>query len=153
MEQKELTKLELGAALSAYYQCPFQEYDEKLLIDPLCVRGINPHYLKTNYWIPLRVTDRTVDVLIDDPHAHDRIQDIKRLFPHKRVKCRVGLREDILQYVNGFSTSQNGSLVRESVSAILGQLDIQDEDPSENKDEFFINENDSAIVHGAANGA
>ena len=146
MEHKDLTKLELGAALSAYYQCPFQEYDDKLLIDPVCVSGINPHYLKTNYWIPLRVTDKTVDVLIDDPHAHDRIQDIKRLFPHKRVKCRVGLREDILQYVNGFKMDPSGALARVSVTTILGQLDTEDEDPAESKDELLISENDSAIV-------
>jgi hypothetical protein len=146
MEEKELTKLELGAALSAYYQCPFQEYDEKLLIDPVCVSGINPNYLKTNYWIPLRVTDKTVDVLIDDPHAHDRIQDIKRLFPHKRIKCHVGLREDILQYVNSFSMDISGSLARVSVATILGQLDTEDEDSTESKDELLISENDSAIV-------
>ena len=146
MEQKQLTKVELGAALSAYYQCPFQDYDEKLLIAPECVSGINSNYLKTNYWIPLRVNDKTVDVLIDDPHAHDRIQDIKRLFPNKRIKCLVGLREDILQYVNGFSMNQSGVLARQSVSTILNQLDTQDEDPSENKDELLVSENDSAIV-------
>ncbi len=90
MKQKHLSKQELGAALSAYYQCPFKEYDEKVLIAPECVSGINPNYLKTNYWIPLRVSDKTVDVLIDDPYAHDRIQDIKRLYPGKKIKCLVG---------------------------------------------------------------
>lgn len=146
MEQKQLSKQELGAALSAYYQCPFKEYDEKLLISPDCVSGIHPNYLKTNYWIPLRVSDKSVDVLIDDPHAHDRIQDIRRLFPNKKIKCLVGLRDDILQYVNGFSTNQSGNLVRESVSTILGQLDVQEDESSESKEELFISENDSAIV-------
>jgi type II secretory ATPase GspE/PulE/Tfp pilus assembly ATPase PilB-like protein len=146
IEQRKLTKQELGAALSAYYQCPFKEYDEKHLIAPECVTGINPNYLKTNYWIPLRVSDRTVDVLIDDPHAHDRIQDIKRLYPDKKIKCMVGLREDILQYVNAASVYQTGTFTHESVSTILGQLDGQDEDQSETKEELFISENDSAIV-------
>ena len=109
MKQKHLSKHEIGAALSAYYQCPFKEYDEKVLIAPECVSGINPNYLKTNYWIPLRVSEKTVDVLIDDPYAHDRIQDIKRLYPGKKIKCLVGLREDILQYVNAVSTNQNGA--------------------------------------------
>ncbi len=146
MQQKHLTKQELGAALSAYYQCPFKEYDEKVLIAPEGVNGINPSYLKTNYWIPLRVTDKTVDVLIDDPYAHDRIQDIKRLFPGKKIKCLVGLRDDILQYVNAVSVNQNGTYIRESVSTILGQLDGQDEEQSETRDELFVSENDSAIV-------
>ena len=146
MKQKHLSKQELGAALSAYYQCPFKEYDEKMLLAPECVSGINPNYLKTNYWIPLRVSDKTVDVLIDDPHAHDRIQDIKRLYPGKKIKCLVGLREDILQYVNAVSTNQYGSTTRESVSTILGQLDGPDEDTAETSIEQLINENDSAIV-------
>ncbi|TMA57704.1 MAG: type II/IV secretion system protein, partial [Deltaproteobacteria bacterium] len=85
-------------------------------------------------------------MLIDDPHAHDRIQDIKRLYPGKKIKCLVGLREDILQYVNAVSTGQFGAHTRESVSTILGQLDGQDEDPSETNVELLVSENDSAIV-------
>jgi len=146
IEQKGLSKQELGAALSAYYQCPFKEYDDKLLIAPECVSGINPAYLKTNYWIPLRITEKTVDVLIDDPHAHDRLQDIKRLYPGRKIKCLVGLREDILQYVNTVSTFQNGTFNRDSVSTILGQLEGEDEEQSENRDELYVSENDSAIV-------
>jgi type II secretory ATPase GspE/PulE/Tfp pilus assembly ATPase PilB-like protein len=146
MEQKQLTKTEIGAALSVYYQCPFREYDEKLLIAPDCVKGINPSYLQTNFWIPLRVTDKTVEVLIDDPHAHDRIQDIKRLFPNKKIKCVVGIREDILRYVNAFSANPSGIFAQDSVSTILDQLDTEEEDPSESKDEPVVSENDSAIV-------
>ena len=95
---------------------------------------------------PSARSDKTVDVLIDDPHAHDRIQDIKRLYPGKKIKCLVGLREDILQYVNAVSTNQYGSTTRESVSTILGQLDGPDEDTAETSIEQLINENDSAIV-------
>lgn len=146
MKEKNLTKQELGAALSAYYQCPFVEYDEKFLIAPECVNGINPNYLKTNYWIPLRVTDKTVDVMIDDPHSHDRLRDIRRLHPGKKIKCFVGLREDILQYVNAVGTNLSGSAIRESVSMILGQLDVLEEDASETSVEQLINENNSAIV-------
>jgi type II secretory ATPase GspE/PulE/Tfp pilus assembly ATPase PilB-like protein len=146
MKKKHLTKHELGAALSAYYQCPFVEYDENFLIAPECVNGINPNYLKTNYWIPLRVTDKIVDVMIDDPHSHDRLRDIRRLHPGKKIKCFVGLREDILQYVNAVGTNLQGSAIRESVSMILGQLDVLEEDASETSVEQLINENNSAIV-------
>ncbi|MEA2659023.1 MAG: hypothetical protein QOF64_1619, partial [Candidatus Binatota bacterium] len=146
MKKKNLTKHELGAALSAYYQCPFIEYDENFLIAPECVNGINPNYLKTNYWIPLRVTDKIVDVMIDDPHSHDRLRDIRRLHPGKKIKCFVGLREDILQYVNAVGTNLQGSAIRESVSMILGQLDVLEEDASETSVEQLINENNSAIV-------
>ena len=110
------------------------------------MNGINPNYLKTNYWIPLRVTDKIVDVMIDDPHSHDRLRDIRRLHPGKKIKCFVGLREDILQYVNAVGTNLQGSAIRESVSMILGQLDVLEEDASETSVEQLINENNSAIV-------
>jgi phage gp46-like protein len=146
LKQKRLTRQQLGAALSAYYQCPFKEYDDKLLIAPECVSDINPNYLKANYWIPLRATDKAVEILIDDPYAHDRIQDVKRLFPNRKIKYYVGLREDILQYVNSVGAQQQTTCTRESVSALLGQLDDQDEDAPESSVEQLINENNSVIV-------
>jgi hypothetical protein len=38
------------------------------------------NYLKAASWIPLQVSDQLVEVLIDDPTAYDKMQDIKRLF-------------------------------------------------------------------------
>ncbi|MPZ75810.1 MAG: general secretion pathway protein GspE [Deltaproteobacteria bacterium] len=148
MEQYRLSKQEIGAALSAFYLCPFMEYDDRQPVAPDCMRGINLNYLKSNYWIPLQVTETRVEVLIDDPRALDKIRDIKGLFPGKEIKCAVGLREDILKYVNRISVNHDKKTAHESLTAILGQLDGKDEDESHNETEgeIVINENDSAIV-------
>ena len=92
MERHKLRRQEVGAALSLFYQCPFKEYDERLLPVWDSVREINPNYLKANLWIPLQVTEESVEILIDDPRAYDKIRDVKRLFPGKEIKCAVGLR-------------------------------------------------------------
>ena len=148
IEQRRLSKREVGTALSAFYQCAFMEYDEARLLMPECARGININYLKSNFWIPLQVTAERVDVLIDDPQAFDKIKDIKRLFPGKEINLTVGLREDILKYVNTISANQHQNKAHESVTTILGQLDDKDEEDEQNdsRGEVLINENDSAIV-------
>ena len=128
MERHGISKREIGTALSAFYGCPFLEYDHRQAIASDCARSININYLKNNYWIPLQVTERHVEVLIDDPQAFDKIKDIKRLFPGKEIKCAVGLREDILKYVNAISINQDQNAAQESLTAILGQLDEKDDD-------------------------
>jgi type II secretory ATPase GspE/PulE/Tfp pilus assembly ATPase PilB-like protein len=148
MERHEITKQEIGAVLSTFYGCPFMEYDGRQAIAPDCARSININYLKSNFWIPLQVTERWVEVLIDDPQAFDKLKDIQRLFPGKEIKCAVGLREDILKYVNSISSNHNQNTAHESLSAILGQLDDKDDDENQNDSggEIVISENDSAIV-------
>lgn len=148
MERYKLRKHEVGAALSVFYQCPFKEYDEKQPLPSESVRGINLNYLKTNFWIPLQVTEDYVEVLIDDPRSYDKIEDIKRLFSGKEIKCVVGLRDDILKYINAASAHLERKTSHESISAILGQLEVkaQEEEQDETTSDAAINENDSAIV-------
>jgi type II secretory ATPase GspE/PulE/Tfp pilus assembly ATPase PilB-like protein len=146
MERHKLRRQEVGAALSLFYQCPFKEYDERLLPALDSVREINPNYLKANLWIPLQVTEESVEILIDDPRAYDKIRDVKRLFPGKEIKCAVGLREDILKYVNAAGVNLDKKNSHESITAILGQLDAAQEDEQDERIDPIINENHSAIV-------
>lgn len=146
MERHKLRRQEVGAALSLFYQCPFKEYDERLLPALDSVREINPNYLKANLWIPLQVTEESVEILIDDPRAYDKIRDVKRLFPGKEIKCAVALREDILKYINGAGANLDKKNSHESITAILGQLDTAQEDEQDERIEPIISENHSAIV-------
>jgi type II secretory ATPase GspE/PulE/Tfp pilus assembly ATPase PilB-like protein len=66
---------------------------------------LNLKYLRTNTWIPLKMTDDSVEVLNDDPYAFEKLQDIKRVFPGKQLKSIVGLKEDILKYVDAIAAS------------------------------------------------
>jgi len=153
MEKYNISKQEIGASLSAYSNCPFLDYDENLKIDPQLIRGINPNYLKGNYWIPLRATKDTVEVLIDDPFIFHKTQDIKRLFPDKQVRYWIGLQEDIQKYVNSLSsvsmtTAEFETMEEEDpISAILDQLATEEQqDQSTDDFESVIDANDSAIV-------
>jgi type II secretory ATPase GspE/PulE/Tfp pilus assembly ATPase PilB-like protein len=147
MQRHRLTKKVLGAALSAFYRCPFMEYDETRALLREHVQEISPSYLRANFWIPLQVTDDTVTVMIDDPQATSKIQDIRRLFPGKVIERVVGFQDDILKYLARVYERPQPSRGDESVTAILGQMDNQDRpELAEIREEQLVNEHDSAVV-------
>jgi type II secretory ATPase GspE/PulE/Tfp pilus assembly ATPase PilB-like protein len=150
MGQYGVSKQEIGQSLGAYSNCPFLEYDEKLKIDADLVKGINPNYLRVNYWIPLRTTEESVEVLIDDPFAFHKTQDIKRLFSGRQIKYRIGLRDDIQKYVSAVAAQNEESeppREEDPLAAILDQLAAEErEDQSSEESDFAISENDSAVV-------
>ena len=147
MQRYRINKKVLGAALSAFYSCPFMEYDETRIPPREHVQGISPSYLKANFWIPLQVSDDSVTVMIDDPRAASKIQDIRRLFPGKVIERVVGFQDDILKYVNRMYESPQPNRINESLSSILGQLDDQDRaELPETKEEQLVKEDDSAVV-------
>ncbi|HEX6438799.1 MAG TPA: ATPase, T2SS/T4P/T4SS family [Candidatus Binatia bacterium] len=148
MERYKLKKQELGAALSVFYGCPFKEYDEKQPPAWDSIRGLNLNYLRAASWIPLQVSERSVEVLIDDPTAYEKIQDIKRLFLGKQIKFAVGLRDDILRYFSTAKANLEKNHSHETITTILGQLDIaaHDEADDDSLNDPAINENHSAIV-------
>jgi type II secretory ATPase GspE/PulE/Tfp pilus assembly ATPase PilB-like protein len=151
MEQYQISKQEIGHSLSAYANCPFLDYDENLKIAPELIKGINPNYLRVNYWIPLRAEGNSVEVLIDDPFIFHKTQDIKRMFPDKQIRYWIGLREDIQKYVNAVSARseavESAKDDSDPLAAILDQLAIEEkEEQSAEEMDFAVDENDSAIV-------
>jgi type II secretory ATPase GspE/PulE/Tfp pilus assembly ATPase PilB-like protein len=107
MEQFNLSRAEVGWALSMYYKCPFVEYNHSIKLEPELLHDINPHYLKANAWIPLRSEKDWVEILTDDPYDFDKTRDIKRLFPGKQIHWAVGLREDVVKYVTKFVSASH----------------------------------------------
>ncbi len=148
MERYKLKKQEVGAALSVFYGCPFKEYDENQPPAWDSIRGLNLNYLKAASWIPLQVSELSVEVLMDDPTAYDKVQDVRRLFPGKQIKFAVGMRDDILRYFSTAKANLDKNHSHESITTILGQLDVAapDEVDDDAASDPSINENHSAIV-------
>src|SRR4030095_1355141 len=147
MERYQITKQEIGYALSAFYQCPFVAYDEKRPLTAALLRGINLSHLKTHHWVPLQLEGHQVDILIDDPFAAEKIQDIQRLFPGKTLRWMVGLREDILHYVHALSREGSPQRSPEVLTALLDQMEAEERaEPGDEGDVATIDENHGVIV-------
>jgi type II secretory ATPase GspE/PulE/Tfp pilus assembly ATPase PilB-like protein len=148
LERYKIPKAEIGKSLSQFYKCPFVEYDGRTVIDPELLRNINMDYLKKNYWIPLRRDKDGVEILVDDPNNLNRVQDIRRIFPGRGIRFVVGLKRDILLFVQAASGEGTDTLAAKgSIADIMGELVSEAE--QEKQDEIAaaaVDENDSAIV-------
>jgi len=146
IETYRISRQALGQSLSAFYKCPFFEPGEKLTVPPALLKNINLNYLKTSLWIPLRGSEKTVEVLIDDPQAFQKVQDIKRLFPLQEVKFLVGLREDIVRVLNVVGAERAPNTRKEAVATILGLSAAANREKRDALADSGIDENDNVIV-------
>ena len=142
IDKYRIRKGELGVSLREFYQCPFIEHSERMHVDRELLKDLSLDYLRKNYWVPLRRDERSIDILIDDPHDIDKGLDIKRAFPGLTIRFAVGLRRDIEQVLLAAADQANGC----AISDILGELVSAGKQDDEDSTVGQVDENDSAIV-------
>ncbi len=137
-----MPKKALAKSFEAYYGVKFISYEERIIIPSDLVQGLNPGYMKRNFWVPLQRDNGKMVILIDDPHNAERVKEIKALLQAEDYEFRVALREDIIQFID---TAVGRGADEVSVSTIIGELkgeaDLRDEE-----DEELLNESDAGIV-------
>lgn len=145
MEQYKVPKGEIGASLSQFYNCQFMEFDEKIIVPPDLMKDLKVEYLKKAFWVPLRRENNTVTVLVDNPQDLQKVDSIGQLLPQYKIRFAVGLRKDILLFINAASGEY---APKDSISNIMG--DLRAEDTTETAEEAVggegVDENDSTIV-------
>lgn len=142
---------ELGQSLSQFYQVPYLGFDEEMIADPQLLESLNVNYLAKNYWVPLQTPDGEVVILTDNPNDTDRLMEIQHLLGASSFDLRVGLQEDILQYL-GFDLSAYEEEEEEmDLEKIMEQLEDQQEPEiaieDEGDEDELLDENSSAIVN------
>jgi type II secretory ATPase GspE/PulE/Tfp pilus assembly ATPase PilB-like protein len=149
IEKYKIPKGEIGKSLSQFYQCPHVEFDDRTFIDPELLKNLNIDYIKKSHWIPLKRNKNVIEILIDDPNALERVQDIQRMFPGQTIRFSVGLRRDIAQFfriatgqVDPLNTGDAGS-----ITDILGELVNEAQaEQQEDASAIGVDENDNVIV-------
>ncbi len=141
LKEYKIPKTELGESLSRYYKIPFIAYNATYPIPGDLLSGLKVPFMRNNVWVPLRSEENQPVVAIDDPHDLKRIDEIKSLFPGRRLKFVVALRQDILDFIKLFT--QDEKEVAE-IDDILSQL--QDETEEIEDAESSVGEEDSAVV-------
>jgi len=149
VEQYKVPKAELGTSLSQYYGCPFVEFDEKIVPPPDLMRHLKLEYLKRNFWLPLRREDNAIVVLIDNPQDLQRVDSVSQALKNRKIKWAVGLRKDILSYLNIGGPEPSS---KEAIGSILGELKAEEatvESDMLGGGEVSggeVDENDSAVI-------
>ncbi len=143
METYHIRKQDLGNALSTFYRCPFFDPEEQRVLDPALLENLNLNYLKTHGWVPLHESDDEVEILIDDPTAFTKRQDIQRVFPARRIRYVVGLIDDIVAALN---TVNQERAAQAPLTAIFGQLAAEEQQGTATTSDAPVDENDSGLV-------
>ena len=153
MTDFKLQRSDLGKSLETFYGHPYFGYSDTVVLPAEMLTGLNRNFLTKNYWIPIQKEGDKVCILINDPLNQDRIQNIRQIFPKKEIEFKIGLKIDIIDFLNsslGEDLSTTGESQTEELSSLLsalkdeqGELEVdQDEDDGSNA----ISETDSTIV-------
>jgi len=144
LEDMKVKKEDIGRSLGEYYNCEYVPYDSNYPIPGDLLARLKQVYLKNNLWVPLVRENGKVKILIDNPQRLDKIDSVKALVPAEQYEFAVGLKQDILQFLDYFfGTPQDQD--DGSIDDILGKLDMDDvEEPEDVAD--LLAEDDSAIV-------
>ena len=141
LREYKIPKSELGESLARYYKVPFIAFNATAPIPGELLAGLKVPFMRANLWVPLRTEDNQPVVAIDDPHDLKRIDEIKSLFPGRRLKFVVALKQDILDFIKLFTQDEKEMA---EIDDILSQL--QDETAEVEDAESSVGEEDSAVV-------
>jgi len=144
LKEMKVRKDDVGRSIAQYYNCDYVPFDSNYPIPGDLLAKLKPMYLKHNLWVPLGKVNGKIRILIDNPQRLDRIDSIKSLLPAEGYEFAVGLREDILQFLDYF---YGGPRMQDegSIDEILNKMDVQEQEEIEAGAEM-LTENDSIIV-------
>ncbi|MDO9565830.1 MAG: GspE/PulE family protein [Candidatus Desulfaltia sp.] len=142
MSDLKITKNDIRKSFSKYYNVQYVEYNAKTPIPGDLLMGLKVPFMRNNLWVPLHVDkDGNIVIMVDNPYNLQKIDEIKGLFPGKKLMFRVALKEDILNYIKLFT--QDAKELAE-MDDILRQL--HDEATEIEDTEAGVTEEASAVV-------
>ena len=102
MEQFRTSKEDIGKSLSAYYNCPFKQFDPKMEVPFELISNLKKPFLIQDVWVPLHWEIDHIEILVDDPKDLSKIDHAKALFNTNKFVFSVGIKEDIIDVINHF---------------------------------------------------
>ena len=140
-DEFKISSKDIAEALSRYYDLPLIQYSETLPIPGELLRGLKVGFMKNNVWVPIRSTGEEVLIAIDNPEDMQRVDEIRALFPGRKIKLAFALKDDILKIINLFTTDEKEL---SSIDEILSQLHSEEYEIEE--ETASVSEESSAVV-------
>lgn len=92
-------KHEILLCLSEYYNAPFAEYDEGVIVSQQIIRRVDLERLKRVLWLPLSIQQDAAEVIACHPDDPAMIEDIRKTLHVKNVEFRVALSADLIRII------------------------------------------------------
>ncbi|HDZ84902.1 MAG TPA: DUF202 domain-containing protein [Nitrospirae bacterium] len=101
-------KHEILFCLSTYYNCPYIEFDEDVLISQGIMSSIDAKRLKKALWLPLSVQKTEAEVIAYDPWEKTTIEDIKKTLGVEKIDFKVALPLDLVRIIENNQDLNHG---------------------------------------------
>jgi len=156
LDRVGLKRETVGLSLENFYGLPYYGYEKSIILPAKILGGLNKNFLAKNYWLPINADNSKVVILINDPGNLDKIQNIKHIFPKKELEFKVGLKIDLMDFLNSILEQDENfaaPVKTEKISSLLDslldenvdvQLDTQADEAVDGVNE--IKETDNAII-------
>ena len=153
MEEYRVPKEEIGRALGQFYNCQFWEPSGRIIPEDIKAR-VTADFLKKNMCAPIEKRDGTLFVAVEDPYDLTRLDAIKAVNLSPRHEFTVGLRSDIVEYINtsyGIANTDGGAAgdmgdVRVLIKELEAQGSGEEEETDDRPPEAELDETDSGVV-------
>jgi len=141
MKDLRIPKKEIGQSLSKFYNVPFVEYNKTTVIPGELLTGLKVPFMRNNVWVPLRLENGKIVIIIDNPQDLQRLGEIKSLFPGKTVNFHVALKQDVLDFIKLFTQDEKQVAGIEDIMSKLEEEEAEIEEA-----ESGLDDQDSAVV-------
>jgi type II secretory ATPase GspE/PulE/Tfp pilus assembly ATPase PilB-like protein len=151
IEDHKVPKEEIGRALSQFYNAPYWDPAGRTIPDDIKPR-LTADFLKKNMCAPVEKKEGTLYVAVEDPYDLTRLDAIKAMNLAPRHDFLVGLRQDILDYINTSYGVTTQVAEEQDLGRIIMELGTGEEgemEEGENADPNAppeVDETDSGIV-------
>ncbi len=147
--QYGISKADIGKSFSAYYGCPFKEYDPALPTPQELLGNLKKAFLINAGWVPLSWDKNVVEVLVDDPRDLNKTDNIKALLNTPKINFSVSIKEDIEEFIKRFF-DKSQEVVDEGAVDNLDDFDlipdVSFEEEYEEEDDFDKSDESSSKV-------
>ncbi|MEJ2183533.1 MAG: DUF202 domain-containing protein [Nitrospirota bacterium] len=97
--ERGVPKYEVLLCLSHYYDLPFVEYEEDILVSFKVLELVDAERLKSALWFPVSVFEGKAEVIACNPRDPAVVEDIKRTLGVHDVQFTVALPEDLIRII------------------------------------------------------
>lgn len=120
IENFNLKKEDVGKSLSLFYNCPFKSFNSELPVPVELISKLKRSFLLHYIWVPLSWGKNFTEILVDDPKDLRKTDHIRALMSNQNIRFCVGIKEDIIKYIDRFFSADKPS---ETMEATLENLD------------------------------
>lgn len=147
MQEYKIPKEEMARSLSIFFGTEFIGYDPASLpMDGELLKRVKSARLVSEHWVPYKVENGILYIVMDDPTDLARQDMIKFIYPeYKRIIYFGAFREDIRGYISLFYGKGGAIIAGGSIDDLLNKLDTTEE-PEIEQESSRVSEQDSVIV-------